>query len=59
MHNDATGKVLLIGDRVVYPDSYADLKVGTVERFTPQFIVIACPGGGHERKVPSKVAKVE
>jgi hypothetical protein len=58
MHKDATGKYLFVGDKVVYPDSYGDLKVGEVERFTPQFVVIVCSGGGHERKVPSKVAKV-
>jgi len=59
MHNDATGKALQVGDRVVFPDSYADLKVGTVERFTPNYIVIAHPTGGRERKVPAKVAKVD
>lgn len=59
MHKDATGKELAVGDKVVYPDTHADLRVGIVERFTEQFVVIACPRGGHERKVPIKVAKVD
>ncbi len=56
MLQDATGKKLEIGDRVVYPDVHADLRTGVVERFTSQFVVIACPRGGHVRKAPIKVA---
>lgn len=56
---DATGKDLKIGDRVVFADVYSDLKVGEVKRFTPRFVVIIHKSGGHERKVPSKVAKVD
>lgn len=59
MHKDATGKELAVGDRVVYSDSYGDLRGGIVERFTPSFVIIACPRGGRERKAPTKVAKVD
>lgn len=59
MLQDATGKKLAVGDRVVYPDVHSDLRVGVVERFTSQFVVIACPRGGHVRKAPIKVAKVD
>lgn len=59
MHNDATGKPLAVGDKVVFPDVYSDLVQGTVERFTPQFVIIRHPSGGHERKTPTKVAKVD
>lgn len=59
MLQDATGKKLEIGDRVVYSDSEGDLRTGTVERFTSKFIVIAFPRGGRIRKASTKVAKVD
>lgn len=62
MHNDATGKPLAIGDKVVYAGSYrANLRQGWVSDFTPKRVRIAYTenGQGGVIKDPLQIAKVE
>lgn len=62
MHNDATGKPLAIGDKVVYAGSYrANLLTGWISGFTPKRVRVAYEENaqGGTIRDPQQVAKVE
>jgi hypothetical protein len=61
-HRDKLGRVLSIGDCVVYPQSNA-LIVGTIKKFNPKMIKVAkvpaSKWGGESNKYPSDLVRVD
>jgi hypothetical protein len=58
-HKDKLGRVLALGDCVVYPQSNS-LAFGTIKKFNPKMIKV-CPVGSkwEQNKYPEDIVKVE
>lgn len=58
-HRDKLGRVLSVGDCVVYPQSNC-LIIGTIKKFNPKMIKVCNIGGKWEHnKYPNDLVKVE
>ena len=62
VHSDKLGRVLQLGDCVVYPQSNS-LVIGTVKKFNPKMVKVAIvpsrTWGGETNKYPSDLVKVD
>jgi len=58
-HKDKLGRILAIGDCVVYPQ-HNSLAFGTIKKFNPKMIKV-CPVGSkwEQNKYPQDIVKVE